>query len=87
MPQENQMLGKKMTLKKQQEEVCREILRELSLEWSELEFNIQETVNTIILSENQDLMEDLFGTRFVHLAHLFKDSRTLLNDIEDLDND
>ena len=81
------MFGRKMTLKEQQEMVCAEILHELSLEWRELELNIQETVNTIVLHENQDLMEDLFGTRFVHLAHLFADSRTLLNDIEELDNE
>ena len=83
------MFGRKMTLKEQQEMVCMEILHELSCEWRELEekLNIQETVNTIVLHENQDLMEDLFGTRFVHLAHLFTDSRTLLNDIEELDNE
>jgi len=81
------MFGRKMTLKEQQEMVCVEILRELSREWRELELNIQETVNTIVLHKNQNLMEDLFGTRFVHLAHLFADSRTLLNDIEELDNE
>ena len=81
------MFGRKMTLKEQQEMVCIEILHELSREWRELELNIQETINTIVLHENQDLMEDLFGTRFVHLAHLFADSRTLLNDIEELDNE
>lgn len=85
------MFGRKMTLKEQQEMVCAKILHELSREWQELELDIQETVNSIVMycevHENQDLMEDLFGTRFVYLAHLFADSRTLLNDIEELDNE
>ena len=85
------MFGRKMTLKETQKMVCAKILHELSREWQELELDIQETVNSIVMycevHENQDLMEDLFGKRFVHLAHLFADSRTLLNDIEELDNE
>ena len=81
------MFGRRMTLKEQQEMVCVEILRERSREWRELELNFKETINAIVLHENQVLMEELFGTRFVHLANLFADSRALLNDIEELDNE
>lgn len=81
------MFSRKMTLKQQQEQVCYEILSELKSEWKELEIHLHETVDCIVTHEDHDLMERLYGTRFVHLAHLFMDSRTLLNDIEELENE
>ena len=40
-----------------------------------------------IVDGPEELMEDLFGSRFVQLAHIFVNAKTLFSDIEELEND
>lgn len=66
--------------------VCDGIRKELQIEWREWDASqCDRTISTIVTHKDQDLMEELFGARFIHLANLLVDSQTLLNDIEDID--
>lgn len=80
------MLGRRMTLKDKQQMVCDGIRKELQIEWREWDASQSDhAISLIVTHKDQDLMEELFGSRFIHLANLLVDSQTLLSDIEDID--
>lgn len=74
---------KKMTIKikyKQLFQACHD-------EWCDgLSDDLIEILVEIVSHKQQKTMEDIFGERFLKLAHLFINARKLLIEIEELDN-
>jgi len=82
------MFGKKMTIKERQEIVINQLFQACYDEWRDgLCDDLIEIMHDIVANKNQKTMEDLFGEKFVKLAHLFVDAKRLLIEIEELDNE
>ena len=79
---------KKMTIKDRQEIVISQIFQACYDEWRDgLGDDLMEIINDIVNHKQQKTMEDIFGERFLKLAHLFVDARNLLNELEELDDE
>ena len=88
VPQGTQMFGRKRTIKKRQEIIISEIFQACYDEWRDgLGDDLMEIMHDIVTHKHQKTMEDLFGEKFVKLAHLFVDAKKLLIEIEELDNE
>ena len=82
------MFGRKMTIKERQEIVINQLFQACYDEWRDgLSDDLIEIMHDIVANKNQKTMEDLFGEKFVKLAHLFVDAKKLLIEIEELDNE
>ena len=69
------MFGRKMTIKKRQEIIISEIFQACYDEWRDgLGDDLMEIMHDIVAHKHQKTMEDLFGEKFVKLAHLFVDA-------------
>jgi len=79
------MFGRKMTLKERQEVVISQLFQACEDEWRYMSGELNEIVNFVINHKSRSQMEDAFGHRFVTLAHLYADAKTLLSEMEDLD--
>lgn len=88
VPPETQMFGKKkMTIKYRQEIVINQLFQACYDEWcDDLSDDLIEIIVEIVSHKQQKTMEDIFGERFLKLAHLFINARKLLTEIEELDN-
>ena len=79
---------KKMTLKERQELIVSELFQSCYDEWRDsLGDDLMEIMYNIVSNKHQKTMEDLFGERFVKMAHLFIDAKKLLIEIEELDDE
>jgi hypothetical protein len=83
------MFGRKrMTIKDRQEIVINQLYQACCDEWREvLSHELEEIINDIVNHKQQKTMEDIFGERFLKLAHLYVDAKNLLSEIEELDNE
>ena len=87
VPQETQMFERKMTIKERQEIIISEIFQSCENEWRYMAGELNEIMNFVVNHKSRQQMEDAFGSTFVKLAHLYTDAKTLLNDIEELENE
>ena len=78
---------KKMTIKKRQEIVINQLFQSCEDEWRYMTGELNEIMEFVVSHKSRQQMEDAFGSTFVKLAHLYTDATTLLNDIEELDNE
>lgn len=77
----------KVSLKEQQQEIIDAVEAACYHEWiNNLCYDLPSMMEEIV-DGPEELMEDLFGSRFVQLAHIFVNAKTLLSDIEELEND
>lgn len=81
------MFGRKMTLKDRQEIVINQLFQSCEDEWRYMSGELEEIMEYVVNHKSRQQMEDAFGSTFVKLAHLYTDAKTLLNDIEELDNE
>jgi hypothetical protein len=78
---------KKMTIVERQELVISQIFQACYDEWRDgLTDDLEEIIKDIVRHKHQKVMEDIFGERFLKLAHLYIDAKTLLDDIQELDD-
>ena len=82
------MFGRKMTIKERQEIVISQIFQTCYDEWRDgLGDDLIEIMHDIVTHKHQKTMEDIFGEKFVKLAHLFINAKNLLSEIEELEDE
>ena len=82
------MFGRKMTIRERQEIVISQIFQACYDEWRDgLGDDLIEIMHDIVTHKHQKTMEDIFGEKFVKLAHLFINSKNLLSEIEELEDE
>ena len=56
-------------------------------EWRYMTGELHTIIRFVVTHKSRQQMEDAFGSTFVKLAHLYTNAKTILNDIEELDNE
>ena len=76
-----------MSIKDRQRIVISQLFMACEEEWQYMAGELEEIMDFIVNHKSRQQMEDAFGETFVKLSHFYVDSKKLLNEIEDLDNE